>query len=107
MSQGQFPSTPAGAPGVQPHRGVLILVFSILSWVVCFIFGIVAWVMANKDLQAMDAGQMDREGQGLTKAGKIIAMIHVILCAILIPLYIIIMVFAGGLAIWGSSQGSP
>ena len=39
-----------------PHHGVLILVFGILSWVVCFIFGIVAWIMANSDLRVDPGG---------------------------------------------------
>jgi len=64
---------------MQPHRGVLILVFSILSWFLCVIFGVVAWVLANSDLRAMEDGRMDPTGEGITKAGKIVAMISVIL----------------------------
>ena len=64
---------------LEPHRGVLILVFGILALVVCFIFGIAAWVMGNNDLRAMDAGQMDPEGRSLTQAGKICGMIAAIL----------------------------
>jgi hypothetical protein len=58
------------------HRGELILIFGILSWFICTIFAIVAWVMANQDLAAMSAGQMDSAGRGLTQAGKIIGLIH-------------------------------
>ena len=64
---------------MQPHRGTMILVFGILGLVVCFPFGIVAWVMGNADLKAMDAGTMDPEGRGTTQAGKIIGMIATIL----------------------------
>jgi hypothetical protein len=69
---------PAAHHGANPqrHRGELILVFGILSWFVCPIFGIVAWVMGNQDLAAMAAGQMDPSGRGLTQAGRIISMIH-------------------------------
>ena len=59
MSQMPPPSQPMQSMPMQPHRGVLILVFSILSWVVCLIFGIVAWVLANSDLRAMEEGRMD------------------------------------------------
>jgi hypothetical protein len=91
----QFPPTmPGMTPGLRPHRGVMILVFGILSWAICFIFGIVAWVMGKNDLEAMARGEMDRSGEGLTKAGKIIGMIHVILCAIIIPIWLIIVVIA-------------
>jgi hypothetical protein len=56
----------------------MILVFGILGLIVCFPFGIVAWVMGNTDLKAMDAGTMDPEGRGTTQAGKIIGMIATI-----------------------------
>ena len=64
---------------MQPHRGTMILVFGILGLIVCFPFGIVAWVMGNTDLKAMDAGTMDPEGRGTTQAGKIIGIITTIL----------------------------
>ena len=44
-----------------------------------YAIGIVAWVMGNTDLKAMDAGTMDPEGRGITQAGKIIGMIATIL----------------------------
>ncbi len=66
----------------KPHRGVLILVFGILSWVVCQIFGILAWVWGNTDLKEMDAGRMDPSGRGLTQAGRIIGMVSVLLTVV-------------------------
>ena len=62
-----------------PHRGTMILVFGILSWVFCFIFGIMAWSMGSKDLAEMAAGRMDRSGESITRAGKVLGMIHVLL----------------------------
>jgi hypothetical protein len=35
--------------------------------------------MANTDLQSMEAGRMDRTGEGLTKAGKILGIISVVI----------------------------
>jgi len=64
---------------MQTHRGTMILVFGILGLLVCFPFGIVAWVMGNADLKAMDAGTMDPEGRGTTHAGKIIGIVATIL----------------------------
>ena len=58
-----------------PHRGGLILAFGVMSLVVCGLFGPVAWVMGNADLAAMQAGTMDREGEGLTQAGRVLGMI--------------------------------
>jgi predicted Zn finger-like uncharacterized protein len=64
----------------QPHRGTMILVFGILSLVIqCFPLGIAAWVMGNTDLAAMRRGEMDREGEGTTQAGRICGMIGTIL----------------------------
>jgi hypothetical protein len=60
---------------MKPHRGVLILVFGILSFVVCPFFGVAAWVMGSNDLQEMAAGRMDLTGRDMTKAGRICGMI--------------------------------
>ena len=76
---------------LSPHRGTLILVLGILSIVCCFICGIVAWVMGNKDLQQMAAGTMDRSGEGLTRAGKICGMVGVIIAIVCIVLQLIFM----------------
>jgi hypothetical protein len=97
----QYPRGP-----VRPHRGVMILVFGILSWAVCLIFGILAWVMGNNDLKAMDAGEMDPEGRGLTQAGKIVGMIHVIVALAAMTIALLVMVLlliVGGFA--ASSSG--
>jgi hypothetical protein len=76
-----------GYANYAPHRGTMVLVFAILGWVVCVIFGIVAWVMAAQDLKEMDAGRMDPEGRSTTQAAKVIAMIQCILSLVVIVLY--------------------
>ena len=60
---------------MKPHRGVLILVFGILGFVVCPFFGVAAWVMGNADLEEMNTGLMDPTGRDFTKAGRICGMI--------------------------------
>jgi hypothetical protein len=67
---------------LKAHRGVMILVFGILGLVICFPFGIAAWVMGNHDLKAIRAGQMDPLGEGLTQGGRIVGMIATILAAV-------------------------
>jgi hypothetical protein len=79
---------------LMPHRGVMILVFGILSWVVCPIFGIMAWVMGNGDLVEIKSGRMDPEGEGLTQAGKVVGMISVILWCVGLLFYCIIIILA-------------
>jgi hypothetical protein len=59
----------------EPERGTMILVFGILSIVVCGIFGPIAWVMGNTDLDKMQRGEMDPAGQGSTQAGKVCGII--------------------------------
>lgn len=76
MAEMQTPYQP-GTPPMQPHRGVLILVFGILGVVCCVILGILAWVWGNQDKAAMQAGTMDRSGEGLTEAGRILGMVSV------------------------------
>jgi hypothetical protein len=79
---------------VKPHRGGMILAFGIIGLVCCVIFAILAWVMGGGDLKEMAAGRMDRSGEGMTKAGKIIGMIATILQIIGIVIWII-MIIAG------------
>ena len=89
------PSMPMGMGGaMRPHRGVLILVLGILGFF-CFILGIAAWIMGKADLAAMDAGEMDPSGRGLTNAGKILGMIFTILAIILLVLQVVLIVVAG------------
>lgn len=96
---------PSMSTGQQPHRGTMILVLGILGLVLCVICGIIAWVMANADLRAMQAGQMDRAGEGLTKAGKICGMISVILNVIGIGLWLVMVLVMGAAAAAGAAGG--
>jgi hypothetical protein len=87
---------------MRAHRGAMILVFGILGIVICFIFGIVAWVMGNGDLREMAAGRMDPSGEGLTRAGKICGIIGVVLAIIGIALWLLMVVLGLGLAAAGA-----
>jgi hypothetical protein len=83
---------------LKPHRGGVVLALGILGIVVCFICGIIAWVMGNKDLREMDAGIMDPSGRGLTQAGRICGMISVILIIVGMGVWLLIALFAGATA---------
>jgi heme/copper-type cytochrome/quinol oxidase subunit 4 len=97
------------SPGVRPHRGTMILVLGILGIVLCIICGIIAWVMGNADLREMEAGTMDRSGEGLTKAGKICGMISVILYVVGFALWLVLVLLAmvAGVAGAASGGGTP
>lgn len=73
------PPVPAAAVGLQPHRGMVILILGILGLVMCGVVGIFAWVMGNEDLRKMNDGIMDPAGRDMTKAGRICGMIATIL----------------------------
>jgi hypothetical protein len=82
------------------HRGVMILVFGILGLVICFPFGIAAWIMGNNDLKAIRAGQMDPTGEGLTQGGRIVGMIATILTlvGVVVALGVGALMVIGGIA---------
>lgn len=78
---------------LSPHRGGMILCFGILTWVLCPVFGVVAWVMANGDLRQMEAGTMDMSGKDMTKTGKILGMVNVILWILASALFLSFVLF--------------
>ena len=83
---------------VQPHRGVMILVFGILgvmtfSCAILGVFGIVAWVMGKRDLELIRRGQMDKDGEGMTRAGYILGIIGTIMFALYLLLIVLYLVF--------------
>lgn len=90
------PSRPAERY-IAGHRGGLILVLGIVSWVVgCPIFGICAWVMGSADLREMRSGRMDAGGAGLTLAGQIIGMLHALLAIVVIVVFVFVLLLRFG-----------
>ena len=92
-----MPVVPQGTTQMplRPHRGGVVLALGILGLVVCFICGIIAWVMGNNDFRDMDAGIMDTSGRGLTQAGRICGMISVLLPIIVICLWLLMALIIG------------
>ena len=100
---------PAAQPPLTPHRGTVILVLGIVGLAIgllgsfcCCIFGIagcicgiIAWVMANKDLKEMAAGTMDPTGRGMIQAGKICGIISVILAIVVFIISLLFLGFVG------------
>ncbi len=100
MTQATPPVTPSESY-MRPHRGAIVLVLGILGIVICFIMGIVAWVMGNTDLSAMRAGTMDPTGEGLTQAGRICGIVSVVLGVLSVCLATVWIVF---IVILGAAQ---
>jgi hypothetical protein len=70
-------------PDRRPHRGGTVLTLGILSLVFhCVPLGIIAWVIGHNDLKTIGRGEMDRAGEGTTRAGMICGMISSVLLLI-------------------------
>jgi len=78
----------------RPHRGGIILALGVCSLLLCAPLGIFAWVMGNHDLTEMKRGRMDRSGEGLTQAGRILGSIATILMIIGCVVYTAVVGFA-------------
>jgi hypothetical protein len=68
----------AARPPLRRHRGVMILMFGLLAFASCIPLGIVAWILGNRDLAAMDRGEMDPSGREITRTGRLLAIIGVV-----------------------------
>ena len=91
----------AGGGMVKPHRGGAILALGIIGIVLCFITGILAWVMGSSDLKEMEAGTRDPQGYSLTKAGMICGIVGVALAALSVIWIIFIVGLSGFLGAFG------
>jgi hypothetical protein len=79
-------------------RASMILVFGILSLVVCQLFGPFAWSMGSEDLRRMDQGVMDPRERGTVQAGRICGMIGTGLMILSILFVFAFFVLAAGTA---------
>lgn len=80
---------------LKPHRGAAVLALGIIGIVLCFICGIIAWVMGQGDLREMKEGRMDPEGEGLTRAGMICGIVGTCLAVLGILWYIVVIMIIG------------
>lgn len=75
----------------------MILVFGILSLVMCPPFGLAAWVMGNSDLREMGHGMMDPTGRDTTNAGRICGIIGSALMMFQVMILLVMLIFYGAL----------
>ncbi|MBM1142307.1 hypothetical protein GN155_000870 [Alcanivorax sp. ZXX171] len=64
---------------LRPHRDTAVLVMGLLGMLVFAPIGTVAWILAARDLGAMNRGEMDPEGRGQTTAGLVLGIIATVL----------------------------
>lgn len=84
----QFPSESSAYP--EASQATTVLVLGILGLVVCQILGPFAWVMGNKELEAIDAGRRAPENRGTANAGRILGIIATVLLAISLVLLVLL-----------------
>jgi hypothetical protein len=60
-----------GLDVVQPHRGWVVLSLGLVGIAVPLL-AVIAWVMGNQDLKAIEEGRMDPKGEANTRTGKTI-----------------------------------
>jgi hypothetical protein len=73
-----LPPAPA-SPYPESSQATTILVLGILSLVCCSPLGIVALVMGNNELRAIDEGRRPPENRGTANAGRICGIIAIVL----------------------------
>lgn len=64
----------------EESQATTILVLGILSLICsCLPLGIAAWIMGNRELQAIDSGRRNPENRGTANAGRIIGIVATVL----------------------------
>ncbi|HSK07590.1 MAG TPA: DUF4190 domain-containing protein [Acidimicrobiia bacterium] len=72
------------------------LVLSIIGLVCCQVLGIVAWVMANNELEGIKSGRRNPANEGTANAARIIGIV----CTVLLALGILVaLLIVGGLLV--------
>lgn len=118
------PTQPGPLNAVAPHRGPTVLTLGIVSLAINLLsmvgglafapccFGTIipvglaipAWVMANTDVRLMYEGRMDPSGLSPTTAGRVCAIISIVLSSIGIVLALLVVVF--GMVLLGAAAAS-
>jgi len=68
-----------------PHRGGLIMALGLVSliggWLFCLpiVVGPVAWILAQIDLRAIRAGEMDPTGESMVRTGQVCGIISTVI----------------------------
>lgn len=95
MADQQFPSDPQQYP--EPSQATTVLVLGILGLVLCGILAPFAWVMGNRELQAIDSGRRSPDNRGTANAGRILGIIGTVFLGLgLVALIFFLLLLAVG-----------
>lgn len=89
-----FPSE--STPYPEASQASTALVLSIIGLICCQVLGIVAWVMANNELEGIKAGRRNPANEGTASAARIIGIVGTVLLALGILFAILVL---GGLMV--------
>lgn len=79
----------------EDSQATMILVLGIISLVICGLLGPVAWVMGNKEIEAIDAGRRPPENRQTANIGRILGMIASALIVLGILFFIVALAIGG------------
>jgi len=79
-----------------PSRGSTVLVLGILSVVLCYILGPIAWSMGTEELRRIDMGQTSPLGRQAAVAGRICGIVGSAFLILMGGLFVIGMLVAIG-----------
>ena len=79
---------PTASAYPEESQATTILVLGILGVICCAPLGIAAWIMGNKELEAIDAGRRNPENRGTANAGRIIGIVATVLLGLGILFFI-------------------
>lgn len=89
-----FPETPAYP---EASQATTALVLGILGIICCPILGIVAWIMANNELEGIKSGRRNPTNEGTANASRILGIVGTVLIGV--SIIAIILAIAGALVI--------
>ena len=89
----QFPTDPSRYP--EASQATTILVLGIIGLILCQVLSPFAWVMGNREIEAIDAGRRPIENRSTANAGRILGIIGTVLLGIGIIFLIVFFLFIG------------
>ena len=82
-------TTPTASPYPEQSQATTVLILGIISIVCsCFPLGIVAWIMGNNEIKAIDEGRRPPENRGTANAGRICGIIGLAISLVLLILIV-------------------
>jgi ABC-type Fe3+ transport system permease subunit len=93
-------SFPESTPYPEASQASTALVLSIVGLVCCQVLGIVAWIMANNELEAIKAGRRNPANEGTASAARIIGIVATVLLCVGVVLLIISLIAGLAMVPW-------